>query len=360
MRLRSTVALATASSCAVLLLTACGAGEGAAEAGERTTIAGLLGAPTGGDQTDWMEQERQVQVAIADCMQQDGWEYIPVEQPDGVFEYSEEDELARIQREGLGIAYYTLNQTGEGFGDPYAEWTDPNEEYVTALSEAERTAYYESLYGTEEEQNADTATEVDPETGEEYQVSYGYGAGCSGEAYTLVQGDDPTQSEAYWQAAQKFYEDLYARIEADPRIIKANEDWVSCMADAGYTYTGQDAFWETSYNDLQTRHDDILGDSYNQDPFEGWSEAEINAFFEESSQEEIDAMFPSAPELTSEQRSALEALLQDEIEIATANYECSATQQEEFEGVYADIEEQFALEHEGELEALAASLVAGT
>ncbi|WP_291377782.1 hypothetical protein [Demequina sp.] len=340
---------------AVVLLAGCGGGEETPDDGERTTIAGLLGASTGED-TDWVEQERLVQQAIAECMQLEGWEYIPVEQPDGVFEYSEEDELERIKREGLGVVYYTLYQGTDDFVDPYEDWVDPNQDYMESLTDAERDAYYESLYGTEEEQSADLITEVDPETGEEYQVSYGFGAGCQGEAYAEVQGDDPTQSPDYWQAAEEFYSELEDRVQADPRVAKANEAWISCMSDAGHEFADQNEFWEKSYEDIQKRHDEILGDDYYQDPFEGWTDEQINTFFEESSQEEIDALFSSPPELTSEQRTALEALLAEEISLATANHECSAPQQETLSEVYAEIEEQYALENEDELRALAASL----
>ncbi|MCB2412675.1 hypothetical protein LGT39_07440 [Demequina sp. TTPB684] len=357
MRTVHAISAVAASSLAVVLLAGCGGGdtEEGTEDGESITIAGLLGASTGED-TDWAAQEAQVQEAIAQCMQLEGWEYIPVEQPDGVYEYSEEDELERIKREGLGIAYYTLYQGTDDFVDPYQDWVDPNQEYMESLTEAEREAYYESLYGTEEEQMADSTTEVDPETGEEYTISYGYGAGCQGEAYAEVQGDDPTQSPDYWEAAEKYYTELQERTEADPRIIEANEKWTSCMSDAGFEYKDQNDFWETSYMDLQTRHDEILGDDFYKDPFEGWSEEEINTFFEESTQEEIDALFGGPPELTSEQRTALEALLEEEIGIAVANHECSIPQQETLGKVYAEIEEQYALEHEDELKALAATL----
>jgi hypothetical protein len=354
MRTFRTVSAVAAGSLLVVLLSACGGGEKGTDDGEDTTIAGLLGADYG-DGTDWMEQERAVQQAIATCMQQEGWEYIPVEQPDGVYEYSEEDELERIKREGLGVVYYTLYQGSDEMEDPYADWVDPNWEYQESLSEAEREAYYESLYGTEEEQSADMTTEVDPETGEEYQISYGYGAGCQGEAYADVQGDDPTQTPEFWEATEKYYTELQERVAADPRIVEANEDWVSCMVDAGHDYDSQDEFWEKSYEDIQKRHDEILGDDYYQDPFAGWTDEQINTFFEESTQEEIDALFSAPLELTAEQRTALEALLAEEISLATANHQCTAPQRETLDKVYVEIEEQYALEHEDELKALAAS-----
>lgn len=356
MRASTTVSFALAGSFAALLLAGCsGGGDDGAPQGERTTIAGLLGMDSNSSE-DPEEAERAAQKIIADCMQQEGWEYIPVEQPDGVFEYSEEDELARIEREGFGIAYYTLYQGTEQVDDPYAEWEDPNQDYVDSLSEAERQAYYDSLYGTQEEQEAGMIMSVDPETGDEYGESYGPGPGCQGEGYGGANGE---QSPELMMAMQKYYQELQDRYASDPRIIKMNDDWSSCMADAGYDYPSQEDFWMTSFQDLQKRRDDIVGEDFYPDPFAGWSEDEINAFFEESSQEEIDALFAKPPEMTDEQRSGLEELLKDEISIATANYECSKPQRDKMQDVYADIEEQYALEHEDELKALAASAASG-
>lgn len=341
-----------------LALAACSSSGGGADDPNRVSINSIMGI----DQEEWTpesqrEQEDLIQEAISRCMIENGWEYIPVVYPTDFGEYTEEDEEERIRREGLGIAYWTLNQGGDEFyEDPWADFVDPNTAIVDALTDSEREAYYEALYGTQEEQEEDMILEVDPETGEEYYSSFGYGAGCQGEAYEEVYDDDFSQDEEYWEAVSVFYEELHLRVEADPRMVKLNEDWAGCMSGAGFEYDTRMEFWESAWTEYQERHDEILGPDFYADPFEGWSESEINDFFENSSQEEIDALFNNQQSLTDEQRSQLEELLADEIEIAVANYECEKGFREQEQDIYAQIEAEYAEQNRAELEALAASL----
>ena len=322
---------------------------------DRTTIASIMGQPSY-ENVDYAEQEAKVQDLIAECMINEGWEYIPVVYPDQTYEYSDEDELERLKREGLGFAYYVLNPNGaEGVEDPWAEWVDPNQDYVSSLSESEQQAYYESLIGTQEEQQAFETTEVDPETGEEYTIVSGYGAGCQGEAQKEVYGEDLTQSPEYWEAMEAFYADLQERAESDPRIVELDKKWAACMKEEGFEYESQTAFWEDGYTEYQERLNEILGDDYYKDPMEGWTQEQMDEFWETATQEEIDAFF-TQPEPTDAQRTQLEELLADEIKVAVAQFTCSGDYNEQMTEIYAEIEETFALEHEEELRALAASL----
>jgi hypothetical protein len=347
------VSLATASA---LVLAGCSSPGDTEEEKDRVSINSLMGAPDY-EGVDWQDQERQVQEAIAECMREEGWEYIPAEYPDFGTEYTPEDQREQLAEQGFGIVYWTLNQGNEDIDDPYQDWVDPNQEYVEGLGEDEMTAYYESLYGTEEEQQEGMTTEIDPETGEEMTIQYGNGAGCQGEAYDKVNGDDPTQTPGYWEAVQVFYDELQERVMADPRMVELNKTWSACMKDAGYEYESQNEIWETVYPEFQERHDAIVPDLY-KDPFEGWTEDEINDFFENTPQDEIDAMFNTSTNLTDDQRSQLEALLEEEIALALAEFECSQPFNEKSQDIYEEIEEKYALEHEDELRELAASLAA--
>lgn len=355
--MRTSFVIASVIGASALLLTSC-AGGGDAEKKDRVTINSLLGAPDYAN-VDWQDQERKVQEAIAVCMREQGWEYIPVEQPDGFYNYNEEDELELYKKQGFGIVYYTLNRGNESSGDdPYADWVDPNQKYVESLSESEMTAYYESLHGTQEEQEAGQVREVDPETGEEYFVQYGYGPGCYGKAQEEVNGKDITQTPEYGEAVNKYWEELQERYEADPRIVALDKEWASCMKKAGYEFTNQNDLWERGYQDIQTRHDEIAGDAINanNDPFEGWSEEEITDFFENTPQDEIEALFNKPFDLTDDQRSQLEALMAEEIDLAVSQFQCSKPITAKTQDLYAEIEEQYALEHEDELRELAATL----
>lgn len=57
-----------------------------------------------------------------------------------------------------------------------------------------------------------------------------------------------------------------------------------------------------------------FGDAFYSDPFAGWTQEQIDAFYASATQEEIDAMVNPPVELTDALRSGLEALLADAIE----------------------------------------------
>lgn len=345
---------------AALTLTGCSGILGSDDDGDRLTIDSALGMDFGEEQ-DWAEQERRREELVAECMIAEGWEYIPVEYPDfdTDVEYTEDDEIERIEREGMGIAYYYLYPNGnpdDDYVDPWEDWVDPNQEYIESLSQAESEAYWESLYGSDEENAALQTVEIDPETGEEYYSQYRSG-GCQGEAEEEIYSDGGLGfDEDYWMVMEEFYMELEERVQADGRIQELQAEWTSCMADQGFDYEDQDQYWMEVYEDFQQRADDIVGDDFYSDPLEGWSQAEIDAFFESATQEEIDALFSVDYDLDSNQRAALEDLLAEEVEVALAEYECSSGMWEQMEDIYADIEEQYVRDHEDELAAAAAQL----
>lgn len=359
MHSRTWVPLVAAIGAASLLVTACSGGEEKEGDDDKTvSIQSLMGAPDY-ENVDYDAQQVQIEEAVAECMKLEGWEYIPVQYPSSSssVEYTDEDEVERLTREGLGVTYYMLQDGSDDAAtdDPWADFVDPNQEYIESLSADEQTAFYGSLYGTEEEQAAASTTEIDPETGEEYTMMTG-NLGCQGEAYDEINGDDITSSPGYWEAIQGYYDELQTRVDSDSRMVELNDNWVSCMSDAGYDYESRNDFWETSYTEIQERADEVLGEDYYKDPMEGWTEDEMNEFWESATQEEIDALYADSRKLTAEQRTQLEAILADEVALALAEHECSKDLNEKGQEIYAEIEEQYALEHEDELKALAASL----
>ncbi len=345
---------------ASILLTACSSGDkGDAKSDtKRVTMASIMGAPDY-ENIDYDALQQKTEEAVAKCMIAEGWEYIPVQYPDqgANVQPSDEDEVARITREGLGITYYLLNDGSNDVptDDPWANFVDPNQAYVDSLSESERTGYYGSLSGTQEEQEAATTTEVDPDTGEEYQMMTG-NLGCQGKAQEEANGNDPTNSPKYWDAMQSYYEDLQQRVESDPRLVKLNENWSACMKKAGFDYATQQDFWEKGQTELQTRADEVLGPDFYKDPMEGWSQDKMDEFWASATQEEIDALYNQSNSLTAEQRSQLEAILADEVKIGLAEHACSKDLNAKGQDIYAEIEETYALDHEDELKALAATL----
>lgn len=194
--------------------------------------------------------------------------------------------------------------------------------------------------------------EVDPETGETIYYSEGFGAGCQGEAYESEYGDQ-NASQELWEELQPAFDEMYQRVEADPRIVEANQEWASCMAERGFEYESRQAMHESIWDDFQARLDEITGPGGGfSDPFEGWTEEEVNAFFEESTQEEIDAFFREAEEKSRENvdMEALTALQQEETDLAVADFECGEGMNDIYEEVSAEHEADFIAENRDILE----------
>lgn len=345
---------------ASLALTGCSSDktEGAAD-DKRTTLDSIMGAPDY-ENFDWEAQQQEIEELVAKCMAEEGWEYTPVTYPDsGVdVEFTDEDELEYIKREGLGVTYYLLNDPSDEavIDDGRKDFVDPNQAYVESLSEVESAGYYGSLYGTQKEQEAASTMEIDPETGDEYPVVSG-SLGCQGEAYDAVAGDDITQSPGYYEAMDVYRQELQERIDSDPRMVKLTDQWVSCMADEGFEYEDVEAYYNDVFTDFQARVDEIIGaDFYNYDPMEGWTQERIDEFYATATDVEMNELYSYSARLTGEQRTQLEAIHEEEVSVALAQFNCSKDLEEKGLEIYAEIEEQYALEHEDELIALAATL----
>jgi hypothetical protein len=337
-----------------LLAAACGGGGGGAEPeasedstpGEETLadFFGYANEDPEAAEAEYREQENRIQESIRQCMAEVGFEYQPVLPPEGSFGFVDEefDEGEWVRTQGFGITTWYGN---EEVTEPerIEEWVDPNQEMLESMSESESQAWNEALYGTEEEQMEDMVTEVDPETGEEYQVSYGFGAGCSGKAYEAEYGEQQA-TEDLWMELNPEMEAMYERVQADPRIVELDEEWSACMAEAGYEYESMSQMQESIYEDFQARFDAIVGPNGGfADPFEGWTQEEIDAFFEEKSQEEIDAFFAEAEEASRADvdMDALTALQQEEIDLAVADFECRGDYYEVYQEVSEDYEAEF-------------------
>jgi hypothetical protein len=357
----------------LLLVAACGGG-GAADpeatgtdeeateesSSEGETMADFFGYGTEdpeAQEAEYREQEARIQESIRQCMAEAGFEYQPVLPPEGSFMVGEEwDEEEYVRTQGFGITTWYGNEELNEPG-PEVEWIDPNQEMLEGMSESESTAWYEALYGTPEQQEEGSKTVVDPETGEEYMEMTGYGPGCSGEAYEAEYGS-MEDTNALWEELQTEMDAMYQQVQADPRIVELDQEWAACMAERGFEYESMTAMQESIYPDFQARFEEIVGPNGGYaDPFEGWTQEEIDAFFEEKSQEEIDAFFASA-QAESEQSidmEALGALQQEEIDLALADFECRGDYYEVYQEVSAEYEGDFIAENRAILEEIRAA-----
>jgi hypothetical protein len=305
-------------------------------------------------EAQYREQEARIQESIRQCMAEAGFEYQAMMPPDSAFSMTGEgwDEEEYVRTNGFGITTWYGNEEMTETPTEGEEWVDPNQEMLEAMSESETTAWYEALYGTEEEQMADSVTEVDPETGEEYMVSSGYGAGCQGEAYEAEYGSMEDTS-ALWEEIQPAMDAMYQTVQADPRIVELDQEWAACMAERGFEYESMTTMQEVIWTDFQERFDAIVGpDGGFADPFAGWTQEEIEAFYEEKSEEEIEAFFAEAEQASREDidMEALAALQQEEIDLAVADFECRGDYWDVYREVSEDYEADFVAENREVLE----------
>lgn len=223
---------------------ACGGGGGAqdeaadgAASSANSPIAELLGFSTdpadqGAQQQQFIEQERKVQSAIAQCMRDEGFEYTPVD-PAAMMSFGGMDEDIPFDSKewaetyGLGMSF----TVGGDAPEPTEMPTDPNAEYLESLSEAETSAYYKALHGD--------MPEFDP-TEEPTEDSIGFElGGCEGEARKSTDN-----STAFFNEFGDEMDELYQKAQADPAFVAATEKWSTCMDDAGYDYDDQNAMYE--------------------------------------------------------------------------------------------------------------------
>jgi hypothetical protein len=182
-----------------------------------------------------MELQSRVEGRIRDCMQAQGFEYVPVDpfaQQQALTGKARLTEEEFIKEFGYGIS--TLFGRG-------SEQADPNERIRRSLSAADRAAYDRALGG--ENPGATFAEAVD-----------------SGD-FTELGGCTKQASEAAFGGAQVLTElvskldELDERIIQDQRMIRANEKWAECMQEKGYRYEEPDEIDE----DLLERFRGIVG-----------------------------------------------------------------------------------------------------
>lgn len=247
--------LATAALVLPLLLASCGSNDRAGD-GDATTASTATGSASSGEDLTWedsplqkefeglsaltamSEEEQQQQMAdqtrrvedlVAECMAEQGFDYQPntgmVDEIMTALEGSA-DGLEYAQQYGYGI-----NTQNEEASSETA--SDPNAEAYEAMSEAERAAWDEALYGEMLEVSDEevSATEFDWES-----------AGCYGVAQQQVYEVESDDGAILTIAQQPQFAELmmamgslYMGGSSDPALVELNQEWSDCMADAGYS-----------------------------------------------------------------------------------------------------------------------------
>ena len=158
------------------------------------------------------EYYNDIEDAIFGCMRLEGFDYFP-RRADGdkrIDDLGSDLSPARYAEEfGFGIGRALI--TGVAVGN------SKEEEYLQSLNHAELEAYMIALDGEQA---------LDPPGTEIIEIG-----GCRGEAAASV--DEPEWfKHASWLEASSI--EYYDRLRADPRIIAIDQEWTSCMQQAGF------------------------------------------------------------------------------------------------------------------------------
>lgn len=249
---------------------------------------------------------------IAQCMQEEGFEYVPADASTTSFSSGDEwkpDDREWVAQWGYGAVEYPGQDEQL---DPEDVAPDPNADYVSSLSESEQTAFYEALYGpgpSEEDMSEDGSYEYSWETG-----------GCQGWADHEINGDDPLQSDEFadvMDAMNVFYESMAAL----PEMADLDAKWSECMDAAGFP------------------------------GFATQTDAQNSIY------EELNALWTEETGETGPDEAAMDAVHEKEVELALADLDCreETDYRDAAEKISWEAEEQFIADHKTELDAMKAA-----
>ena len=267
---------------------------------------------------------------LAACMQESGFDYQPVD-----WSYTFEDvptppparEVSDEDREFAAQYGYGVSTQGElSAAAPASGYVDPNEAYVAAMSPAEQEAYYLALLGpgdSEEDVSADAPYDWTKH-------------GCYGRAAHEQELEGEPFDDSPFEPLRAEIDALWPTIEADPRILAAEDAWSLCMDEAGYPGFDRAADAQASFFEEEMR---ILDEAF------GPLQSDPSTADDQTSPEYL-AAEQTAAELRGE-------LVETEIATAVADLECQVevgyrrVQAE----VSAELQEEFYEEHRTDLEA---------
>ncbi|WP_432512165.1 hypothetical protein [Kineococcus sp. SYSU DK001] len=320
-------ALFTLPLAAACLLTACSASSAGDEAEERKpplatyfeSFYGTEGSEAE-QQAKYDEQNKRTEELVARCMSEQGFEYTPNTANSAVsFSSGEEwdpDSREWVSQYGYGMVKSPGSENAEEA--PPEEYVDPNADLIASLSESEQVAYQEALSGP-------APSEEDMAAMEDGSYEWDWTKnGCYGQAQHEVAGDDPTQSDEF-KGLMEEINTFYEGQSSWPAVAEADAAWSSCMSEAGH---GGFATQSDAQNSLNEK---------------------LNKVYESTGPEgEVD-------------QAALDALGEEEVEVALADLDCR--EETDYRTKVTDAafeqEQRFVDDHKTELDAMKAAAEQG-
>lgn len=307
-----------------------------------------FGTPFGqGTEVPWSsdeqrEQQRRFEEAVAECMAEEGFEYVPALGDDQLRAYEEAAALPTeefVKQHGYGFTFGYLDSGGEST-------RDPNQEIREALSPGARDAYDAAMWGDAVEViDAGGTTVLRQVPSDEAPRSAEDARGCQQQARKDVYGSEtPTVGEIPFRTLLDDIFQLYQRVEDDPEVAEAARAWSECMADAGYP--GFEAVADARRSVLERLSDLVLGPAA--PPGGDGDENPADAGGGAAGAAGGVAGGDGAATVDSEK---LEQLHEQEVAQAAVDYAC---QQEHYLDVYREVahelEAEFVEQHRDELE----------
>lgn len=188
-----------------------------------------------------------IEEQAAECMAKQGFEYTFSHQtPEEAAASSPDSEespkwgsVKYAETYGYATVVSPGSDSEQGSESSAEAFGDPNQEYIDSLSDPEKRAYQEALYGP-----ALTENEMSEQNADGTGGSASADAGCYGAAATAAA---PKMGDPY---ADPEFSDLIAKVDEldmgvdaeespfanDKNLLKLDQKWSACMANAGYDY----------------------------------------------------------------------------------------------------------------------------
>lgn len=272
------------------------------------------------------EQNRKVEELVAQCMAEQGFDYKP-NTDTGSYYYSGDmyeglEPIEYARQYGYGMTTWEDTPSAQEMNEQEpTEWVDPNADVYESMSDSERAAWDEALWGAPQEWDEDADME-------EYEWNW-EDSGCYGVAqHQVYEVDSPDGDLMSLYEDPQFAElfeamgELYTTMQSDPRMAELNKAWANCMADAGFPDFASPEEAQNSINDA------------------------LNALYEE-----IDESAWEDPDFTGPDMTEVKKV---EIETATADFTCRAEVDYDNEQlrIQFDIEQKFIDENRAAVDAL--------